>query len=163
MESLRKAEALLVKIESAALVALLSVMIGLSFWQVAQRQLFGTGVLWADTLLRHLVVVVGFLGAAIAAAEGKHFGFELLAHSKGPKGAALRAVANAAGAVVSALLGRAAWRYFLDERAAGGALFTAGSTTVPASWFAVTLPLGFGLVLIHLAVAAAAAGSELKR
>lgn len=155
MEKVRRAEAVLVRLESAALVALLSVMVGLSFWQVAQRQLFGTGVLWADTLLRHLVVVVGFLGAAIAAAEGKHFGFELLAHSEGPKGRALRALANAAGAVVSALLAGAAWRYFLEERAAGGTLFTAGSLTVPTSWFAITLPIGFALVLIHLALAAA--------
>lgn len=162
MEKLKKAEAFLVRIEAAALVALLSVMIALAFWQVAQRQLFGTGLLWADTLLRHLVVVVGFLGAAIAAAEGKHFGFELLSHARGRLGASLRLASNAAGAAVSCLLARAAWRYFLDESASGAALFSTSLLTVPASWFAATIPAGFVLVALHLASAAASAARELR-
>lgn len=160
MDRLKRAEAALLRVEGAALVALLTVMIALSFWQVALRQLFGTGLLWADTLLRHLVVVVGFLGAAIAASENKNFAFELLSHAKGRAAAALRAAANGAGAVVAALLARAAWHYYLDEKSSGAALFSAGEVTVPASWFAVTIPAGFLLVALHTALAAASAGVE---
>lgn len=162
VERARKAEAVLVRAESLALVVLLTATIALSFWQVAQRQLFGTGLLWADTLLRHLVVVIGFLGAAVAAAEGKHFGFELFSHIGGAKGAAFRVVSNAAGAAVSALLARASWRYFLDERASGAHLFSVGEFNVPASAFAVTIPAGFILLVVHLTLATARAGADLR-
>ncbi|MDE2237792.1 MAG: TRAP transporter small permease subunit, partial [Elusimicrobia bacterium] len=48
-------------------------MSSLAFLQVLRRELFGSGALWADPLLRSLVLWVGFLGAALAAAEDKHF------------------------------------------------------------------------------------------
>ena len=45
--------------------------------QVVLRQVFGGGILWCDTLLRHLVLWVGFLGAARAAGQHPHDGAPL--------------------------------------------------------------------------------------
>lgn len=161
MQSLRKAESFLVRLETGALVALVAVMVALSFWQVLLRQLFGTGLLWADTLTRHLVLWLGFLGAALAAADGKHFAFEAVAHQGGKTGAALRLFGNVFGAAVSALLAYAAWGYFQSEREAAQTLFTLGSVSVPSTWFAAAIPVGFALVLIHLCIRAALSAAEL--
>lgn len=140
---------------------LVAVMVGLSFYQVLLRQLFGTGLLWADTLTRHLVLWVGFLGAALAAAEGKHFAFEAMAHQGGRRGAALRLFGSLFGAAVSALLAGAAWQYFQEERQAAETLFSVGSLSVPSTWFAVAIPTGFALVLVHLLVRSALAAGDL--
>jgi TRAP-type C4-dicarboxylate transport system permease small subunit len=161
VEKLRKAEALLVKAESALLVALLGGMTTLAFVQVARRQLFGTGALWADTLLRYLVLWVGFLGAALAASQGKHFAWEAVAHKGGRAGAALRVAANAAAVAITAVLVKASWAFFLDEKQAAKTLFSIGSVGVPEWEFALAIPVGFALVLLHMAFRAAAAAGEL--
>lgn len=159
MQSIRKLEAWLVRLETAVLVALVAVMVLLSFCQVVLR-LFGTGLLWADTLTRHLVLWAGFLGAALAAADNKHFAFEAFAHRKGRLGTALKVFGNLFGAAMSALLAQAAWQFFQDERASGEALFSIGTFSVPSSWFAAAIPVGFVLVLIHLCIRAALAGES---
>lgn len=161
MEKLRKAESLLVKLESGALVVLLSGMAGLAFTQVARRQLFGTGALWADTLLRYLVLWVGFLGAALAAADDKHFAWEAVAQKGGRTGAALKVAAHTAAVVITALLARASWSFFRDEREAAKILFSIGSVAVPEWVFALAIPVGFALVLIHMAFRAVHAAREL--
>lgn len=150
MEKARKAESFLLGLQSAVLVAVLLFLVAMSFLQVALRQFFGGGILWCDTLLRHLVLWVGFLGAARAAAEEKHFAFEALtehlpARLHGPAAAAARLTAIA----VALLLARASWSFMLEERASGAALFTAGELAVPGWPFAAILPVGFFLVALH--------------
>ena len=135
-------------------------MVALSFVQVLQRQFLGTGLLWADTLLRHLVMWVGFLGAAIAAADGKHFAWEAIAHQGGRRGAMLRSAANFAGAAITLFLMNAAWRFFKEESAAGKALLTIGSFSVPVWLFALSIPTGFALVFFHSLLRAIAAATE---
>lgn len=165
MEKLKKAEALLVRLEGAALVTLLTVMMVMAFLQVAARQCFGTGLLWGDTFLRHLVLWVGFLGAAMATADEKNFAFEALQTGLSGKPRARAALALAAqlcGAAVGALLTRASWIYLLAEHEEAKALFTAGGFEVPAWAFAVILPLGFLLVTLHSLLKAAEAAAKLR-
>ena len=153
MEKLRKAEELLLKAERGLLIAALAVMVTLSFSQVVLRQFFGTGILWADTLLRHLVLLVGFLGAALAAADGKNFAFELSVHQDArPSWRAL--LADIAASIITIFLVRAGWSFYHEERESAGVLFTAGAVTVPAWLFAGVIPLGFLLVLTHTALRA---------
>lgn len=160
MEKLRKAESLLVKLESGVLVALLGGMSTLAFVHVARRLIFGTGALWADTLLRYLVLWVGFLGAALAAADEKHFAWEAAAQKGGKIGDRMRVAANAAAVVVTAMLAKASWAFFLDERSAAKTLFTIGTTDVPEWLFALAIPVGFALVGLHLACRAAHAAGK---
>ena len=58
MEKLRKAESVLLGLENALLAAILLFLVGGSFLQVLMRQFFGGGILWGDTLLRHLVMMI---------------------------------------------------------------------------------------------------------
>lgn len=163
MGKLRKAEGWLVSAETALLVALLAVMVTLSFAQVVLRQAFGLGLLWADTFLRHAVLWVGFLGAARATVEQKHFAFEVLAERAGPRSKRwLLGVSNGCAALACVFLARASWKFLLDEKASGAELFRVAGIAVPAWLFAVIVPVGFALVGLHALarVAEQAAGEE---
>jgi len=159
---LKKAERLLVLAESAVLVVMLSTMIALAFLQVALRQFFHSGIIWGDTLARHLVLWVGFLGAALAASDDKHFAWEAAAQRGGKAGAAMKVAANLAAAAVSGALASAAWRFFLDEKASGTVLFTVGSLAVRTWLMAVAIPVGFVLVGLHSLARAAESAARLK-
>jgi TRAP-type C4-dicarboxylate transport system permease small subunit len=159
-ERLRRAEDLLARGEGAALVALLGAMVILAFGQVVLRR-FGQGLLWGETLLKQMVMWSGFLGAALAAREEKHFAWEA-AHLGAPASwkAPLRLAASLAAAAVCALMLQAAWRYAADDRAAGAVLTTIGTVRVP-SWIAAAgIPGGFALLLAHLLFKSADAACE---
>lgn len=157
LERLRRLERAVARTERGLVVAILAGMTILAFCQVARRQLFQTGALWADTVLRHAVLWLGFLGAALAAADEKHFGWEALAHKVGGKG---RAAAQLGAALISAFLARAALKFFLDEFHEGKILVTIGSVGVPAWLFALAIPTGFILVVFHCLMRAASAWLE---
>lgn len=160
-EKLRRAEASLARVEGAALVALLAVMVTLAFAQVVLRR-FGNGLLWGETLLKHLVLWTGFLGAALAACAEKHFSWEA-AHFGTPPAwkAPLRLFSSATTATVCALLLRAAWRYTADERAAGATLTAIGGVAIPSWVAALGIPGGFALVAAHFLFKAADAAFEM--
>lgn len=149
-EQLRKAEDRLAAAEGALLVALLAVMVTLAFAQVLLRH-FGLGLLWGETVLKHLVLWTGFLGAALAARAEKHFAWEA-AHVGAPARWKpwLRLGANLSGAAITAVLLRASWTYFCDDRASGAELMTVAGVVVPSWVAAAGIPGGFALVLAHL-------------
>jgi len=150
VERLRKAESVLLDLESLLLVAVLLFLVAMSFLQVVLRQFFGGGILWCDTLLRHLVLWVGFLGAARAAAEEKHFAFEAVTeHLPARLHGTAALPARLCAAAVALLLAKASWVFMLEERGAGEPLFTAGRLAVPGWPFAAIVPLGFLLVAVH--------------
>ena len=64
--------------EGILIVLLLGLMIGIAFLQIVLRNLFATGLSWADALVRNLVVWVGFIGAVLATREGKHITIDLI-------------------------------------------------------------------------------------
>ena len=142
------------------LVALLAVMVTLAFAQVVLRH-FGLGLLWGETVLKQLVLWTGFLGAALAAAGEKHFAWEA-AHVGAPERLKpwLRLTANLAGAAITAVLLKASWTYFIDDRANPSELMTIGGVVV-RSWVAAAgIPAGFGLVLVHMLFKTADAAAE---
>jgi TRAP-type C4-dicarboxylate transport system permease small subunit len=65
------------RIEQILLVASLGLMILIAFLQIILRNLFVTGLSWGDTLLRNLVLWIGFIGAAIATKEGRHINIDV--------------------------------------------------------------------------------------
>lgn len=148
-ERLRRAESALASAEGAALVALLAVMVALAFAQVVLRR-FGHGLLWGETLLKQLVLLTGFLGAALAAAREKHFAWEAAHMGASPKLQPwLRLVANACAAAVCFLMLKAGWHYAAEDRASATVLMTVGAHEVPAWPFAAGIPGGFLLVMVH--------------
>jgi len=68
----------LARIEQTLLVTFLGFMIILAFLQIVLRNFFFTGLDWGDSLLRNLVLWVGFVGATLATKEGKHINIDII-------------------------------------------------------------------------------------
>jgi TRAP-type C4-dicarboxylate transport system permease small subunit len=146
MRILRSIDSVLVRVETVLLVAFLGVMVLLSFSQVVLRNVFGTGLLWADPLVRHLVLWAGFMGAAMATSTDRHISIEAF-NKFLPERArhVVRVVTCLFAAAACWFLADAAWTFVLDERASGGEI----ALSIP-SWVALLiLPAGYFLIMIH--------------
>jgi TRAP-type C4-dicarboxylate transport system permease small subunit len=66
------------RVEDALLVLLLSTMIVLASTQILMRNLFDSGFVWIDPLLRVLVLWLGLIGATVATRNNRHIRIDLL-------------------------------------------------------------------------------------
>jgi TRAP-type C4-dicarboxylate transport system permease small subunit len=64
--------------EDGLLALLLTTMIVLAGTQILMRNLFDSGFVWIDPLLRVLVLWLGLIGATVAARHNKHIRIDLL-------------------------------------------------------------------------------------
>jgi TRAP-type C4-dicarboxylate transport system permease small subunit len=158
-----KSEDVLVKFEKAVVAVLVVLMVALSFLQLVLRLAFHSSILWLDPLLRHFVLWAGFLGAALAARESRHFALDI-AHEMMPQW--LRRPAAILGAcfacVVCAFMVYAGISFIKDEIASGSAAFDIGSWSVKGWWLELILPVGFALILFHTAVGLLRPAKEVK-
>ena len=67
------------RVEDALLVLVLSAMILLAGSQIVMRNLFDSGFVWIDPLLRVLVLWLGLIGATVATRDNKHIRIDLSA------------------------------------------------------------------------------------
>ena len=80
-------------------------MVVLAGAQILLRNLFGSGIDWADPLLRALVLWTAMLGALAAARDDKHIGLDLVTHFvHGRAKRVLRAIALTFAAAISAAM-----------------------------------------------------------
>jgi len=102
-----------------------------------------------DELLQHLVLWLGFVGAALATHEQRHLSIDVLTRLLPARWQPWRAlVVDLAACLVCALMARAAWTFVRSEAAAGTVL-TFG---VPA-WLAQSIiPLGFCVIALRSAL-----------
>ncbi len=149
MKTLRWFDTLFSKIESGFLVLTLGTMVILAFAQVVLRNLFGTGFVWADTIVRHLVLWVGFIGAALAVREERHIGIDALTKFLSPGATrVVRIVTSAFAALVCFFLAAAAWTYLKLDREVGGVLVL----SLP-SWVGILIiPAGYIVLAFHFLV-----------
>ncbi len=145
-----RADSALAKAEKAVLVFLVCAMLLLSALQVFLRLAFSSGILWADPLLRHMVLWAGMTGAALAAHEGRHFVLDLAdralpQHLRRP----LMIFSSLASATVCGLLFYAAIKFLRDERTSASAAFAIGNLQVPSFWMEAVLAPAFALILFH--------------
>lgn len=126
----------------------LAVMVVLPLAEIVARGVFGVGVPGAGPFTQHLTLWVGFLGAALAATEGKLLALatgELIPEGKFRTGS--RIFAATVGTLVTALLFWACVELVRIEKDAGSEV-AAGLPT----WVAqLALPIGFALVGLRLA------------
>lgn len=139
-------------LEDAVLVLLLTAMISLAATQIILRNVFDSGLVWADELLRILVLWVGLAGALAASRDRNQIRIDVLSRLLGDRGRAL--VRLLTDLFTSAVCGVVAWHAFVFVR--GSLEF--GDTllgNLPAWWFQLILPGGFFLMawryLVHAA------------
>lgn len=129
-------------------------MVLLASAELVSRRLGGTGVPGAGPIVQHLTLWLGFLGAAVAARDGRLL--TLATSEYLPKGAPRRwalVVANAVGAAVATLLAVACWRLVEVERMAGGEV----ALGIPIWVAQMVLPVSLAVVAARLAWRADAA------
>lgn len=129
--------------EDALLVGLLTFMIGLATLQIVQRNLFASGWVWSDELLRILVLWLGLFGAVAASRDDRHINIDILSHFL-PTGLQ-RYLRLAIDLFTSLICGLLAWygsSFVLLEREFGSVLLG----NLPAWIFESVIPLAFGLI-----------------
>lgn len=146
MKILQRIDKALTRAEEYTLTFLLSLMVVLAFLQVVLRNIFSSGILWADILLRHMLLWLGFLGAAIATSENRHINIDALRRFLSPRVRSLvEVITNLFAAGICYLLSRASWTFVQGEIADKRTLFA----DIP-SWYAqIIIPVGFGLLAVH--------------
>ncbi|MDA0336215.1 MAG: TRAP transporter small permease [bacterium] len=132
---------LLPRLEVGLLVLLMGTLMGLAFAQILLRNLFAVTWLWADPLIRHLVLWTSLLGALLATRDNRHIRIDaLLRLLPGGKGEILATVGDAIAAATCFVLTAPAVRFVIDEASFGGDAFL----DVPR-WIAqLIFPLVFG-------------------
>jgi C4-dicarboxylate transporter, DctQ subunit len=139
----------LANLERALVVLLLTGLLGLGLLQVIERNVLASGLFWADELLQHLVLWLGFLGASLATREHRHLSIDFLSHVLPRRWQLwLGLMINTVALVLCMLLVQAAWGLVRSEYTAG-TMLTFG---VPA-WLAQSIiPLGFGAITLRFAL-----------
>ena len=130
-------------LEVGAIAALLLALVLLGCMQIVLRNFFHSGVLWADPLMRHLVLWLGCLGATLATTRVRHINIDVFSRLLPRRHRGYRrAFVFTATAVAAFYLGVAAMRLVVDERAFGDVAFGSVRTWVlqtvlPFSFFVI--------------------------
>jgi C4-dicarboxylate transporter DctQ subunit len=131
------------RFEVGVISVLLLALVFLGCMQIVLRNFFHSGVLWADPLMRHLVLWLGCLGAALATTRVRHINIDVFSRLVPRRHRGYRrAVVYGATAAATFFFGVAALRLVVDERAFGDFAFGAVKT-----WTLQTvLPFAFFLI-----------------
>jgi TRAP-type C4-dicarboxylate transport system permease small subunit len=129
--------------EEAFLCLLLLTMILLACAQIFLRIFYSSGILWADPLLRYMVIWAGLFGAAVATKHSKHISIDIISHIV-PEHLLpwLRVVLNFFSGSVCILLTYAAVKFVRDEALYGGR----GILEIPSWQLNIVYPLAFGII-----------------
>lgn len=129
--------------EDAVLALLLVAMILLASTQIVLRNLFDSGLVWADGLLRLMVLWLALIGAVAASRADRHISIDILSRFLPARARLASEVAvDAFTAAVCGLLAWHAWRFVADAREFGDTLLG----DLPAWWFQLVLPVAFALM-----------------
>lgn len=144
-------------VEDGLLVALLAALIVLAGAQIALRNLLDTSLLWADPVVRVMVLWVGMIGAVVATRFDKQISVDVVSRFlPGRWKAATRVVTDLFTAAVSMALMWHSARLLLEDRAGG----TTVVGSVPLWVGELVLPVAFGVIGLRYLVYAVAHGRE---
>lgn len=130
-------------LEDALLVMLLSGLIGLAATQIVLRNLFDTGFVWADELLRLLVLWVALFGAIAASRDDRHIRIDILSRFLGERAKLAAAVViDLFTAAISTIVAWFALKFLMDSYEFQDTLLG----DLPAWPFQLVLPVAFGLI-----------------
>ncbi len=134
------------RIENAILVALVAVLVAIAGAQIVLRNLFGGGLVWADPLMRTLVLWVGLVGAVVAAQHDNHIAINVLARLL-PPGLKrwTRVLTDLTTAAVCAALAWTGGALIISEYEGGALAFG----RVPVWACQLVIPLAFGGIALR--------------
>ena len=118
-------------------------MIVLAVGQIVLRQVFSTGIMWADELVRIIVLWLAMFGAVAAARDNRHIRIDALSHLL-PSAVIryLRIVVDLFAAVVCGVIAWHSWRFLQLEIEFQDTLLI----DTPAWMLHIVVPVAFLLV-----------------
>jgi C4-dicarboxylate transporter DctQ subunit len=112
------------RLEKVLMVLFLGLMILVAFAQIALRNFMGIGLSWPESLVRYLVLWVGFIGASLAAREGRHITIEVIKLRPSDGGRRyLAAISQLCAVAVCAVMTWAAVKFVYDDAQIGNRTF----------------------------------------
>ncbi len=103
-------------LENVALVTMLTSMIVLAFGQIVLREVFETGIIWADELIKLMVLWLAMIGSVAACRDDRHIRIDALSHLLPDWLVNItRLIVDAFAAVVCVVIAWHAWRYLQLE------------------------------------------------
>jgi len=137
-------------VETFLLTLVLGAMILVAAAQIALRNIWGTGLDWADEALRIMVMWVTMLGAVAASRERRHVSIDALSRYLPPQITRWTGtLINACTALVCAALTWYSYGFVADSVLAGDRVL---GGNVPAWAVQLILPVGFALISYRYAV-----------
>ena len=131
------------KIEDWFLVMLVAIMVLLAVGQIFYRNVFGIGLVWADPLLRVMVLWVALAGAVIATRTDNHIRIDFFTRYISKRFCScVNRLAYAFSIAVCSLISWHAARFVSDEYEYGTIAFL----NIPSWITASIIPIGFGLM-----------------
>lgn len=140
------AAGILVAAENAILSLAFALLALLPLAEILLRAVAGIGFEGSSSLVQHLTMAIGMLGAAVAARDERLLAFSGATLLKGPAAVAARMLGYAAAAAVSALFCYASLQ-LVDVERGGGRILAHG---IPVWVVQLLLPLGFGAIALRL-------------
>ena len=134
------------KIENILLAVVLATMVLLPLLEVVIRAIFRSSVLVGSPLLQHLTLVMGMLGAAIAARENRLLSLATAEFTERRALQLLQFFSKTFAVAMCIALAVASAQFVIAERSAGKIL----SLGIPIWWVQLALPIGFGIISFRL-------------
>jgi TRAP-type C4-dicarboxylate transport system permease small subunit len=144
-------------VEGIGIGAFLLALVVLATWQFVARNLRALGVhpapLWIDSVLRHAVFFIGFLGAAFATYVLKHLRVDAVTRLLPVRARlAVRIATTLFAAAACVLLFRAGWAFHADIVHHEAGDVAQEHELIDAAVGTLALPIGLGLMLVHFVV-----------
>ena len=137
------------RMEQTLLVVFLGFIILVAFLQILLRNFFSTGLDWGDSLVRNLVLWIGFVGATLATKEGKHISIDVVSKWLPSLGKNLvMLITHLFSFCICCLLTYAALKFITNEVQMGTMTFL----HIPAWIPEMILPLTFVLMTFRFAL-----------
>lgn len=134
------------RLEDGVLALLLGAMILLAPLQIFLRNFFDEGIVWADPVLRVLVLWVGLLGAVAASRGGRHITIDVLSKLAGTR--VQLVVRIATNLFATGICGVVTWhagRFVVSEYQYESIAFSG----IPAWLLQAIIPFAFGLMSLR--------------
>jgi TRAP-type C4-dicarboxylate transport system permease small subunit len=137
---------IIARVEQFLLAVTLSAMILVAFLQIVLRNFFGTGLSWADPLVRYLVLWAGFTGAALATREGKHIQIDVFSQwLPGVSNRIIQLIVHLFSSFICGLLTYAAFVFIRNEAQISGNTFLDIPVWIPQ----LIICISFGLMALR--------------
>lgn len=133
---------------------LFAALLGLSGTQIVLRNVFSSGLFWADELVRLIVLWLAVVGALAATRDHRHIAIELIVRAL--PDLLQRMTRSFVAVFATGVAGLFAWhsyRFVMDSREFGDTVLG----DWPAWYFQLILPVGFALIAWRFLTSALAA------